>query len=88
MASYTIQAGDTLSGIARKLGVTVDAIVQANKIANPSLIHPGQVLTIPGTPQPPTPPALQPTPNLIDHSTLKLFLYYSNIFGYNNFVFN
>jgi nucleoid-associated protein YgaU len=46
-ATYTIQSGDTLSAIARKFGVTVDALVQANNIANPSLIKPGQILKIP-----------------------------------------
>ncbi|HEX7593022.1 MAG TPA: LysM domain-containing protein, partial [Anaerolineae bacterium] len=43
--SYTVQSGDTLYGIARKFGVTV----AANNIANPKLIKPGQVLTIPQT---------------------------------------
>lgn len=45
--TYTVQSGDTLFAIARKYGVTVDAIVAANKISDPSLIKPGQVLNIP-----------------------------------------
>jgi LysM repeat protein len=45
---YTVQSGDTLSSIARAHGVTVQAIVEANNIANPNLIIAGQVLTIPG----------------------------------------
>ena len=45
--TYTVQPGDTLYAIARKFGVTVAAIVAANNIADPSLIKPGQVLTIP-----------------------------------------
>lgn len=47
-ASYTVVAGDTLYAIARTYGTTVDAIVAANSIKNPSLIRIGQVLTIPG----------------------------------------
>ncbi len=46
-ATYTIKPGDTLYGISRKVGVTVDAIITANNLANPSLIKPGQVLIIP-----------------------------------------
>ncbi len=55
--SYTVKSGDTLSKIARQFGVTVDGLVKANNIANPSLIKPGQVLTIPDavTPSPPAP---------------------------------
>jgi len=46
-SAYTVQSGDTLYKIARKFGVTVDAIVRTNNLANPNLIKPGQVLTIP-----------------------------------------
>lgn len=60
-STYTVQGGDTLFGIARKLGVTVDAIVAANNIANPSLIKPGQVLTIPDAAGAPAPGTSQPT---------------------------
>ncbi len=64
--TYTVQPGDTLSRIAARFGVTVQAIVAANNIANPNLIHVGQVLIIPGggsaTPPPPgsTPPPPPP----------------------------
>ncbi len=45
--TYTVKAGDTLSGIALKYGTTYGAIAQLNGIAPPYLIVPGQVLKIP-----------------------------------------
>ncbi len=45
--TYTIKAGDTLTAIAIKFGVTVAAIVSANNLADPNKISVGQVLTIP-----------------------------------------
>lgn len=45
--TYTVQAGDTLGKIAKEFGVTVEAIVEANDIEDPSLIQVGQVLVIP-----------------------------------------
>ncbi|NLB70562.1 MAG: LysM peptidoglycan-binding domain-containing protein [Chloroflexi bacterium] len=44
---YTIQSGDSLAGIALSNQVSVRQIVDANDIENPSLIHPGQIITIP-----------------------------------------
>lgn len=54
---YTVVRGDTLSSIARRFGVTVQAIASANNIANPNLIYVGQVLTIPGATTPPSNPS-------------------------------
>lgn len=45
--SYTVQPGDTLSGIAARFGVTVDAIIAANSLPSRSTIYVNQVLTIP-----------------------------------------
>ncbi len=45
--TYTVQAGDTLSGIANKFGVSVSALAAANGIQNLNLIYAGQVLRIP-----------------------------------------
>lgn len=45
--TYTVQAGDSLFSIASRFGVSVWAITQANNLANPSLLHAGNVLTIP-----------------------------------------
>jgi LysM repeat protein len=45
--TYTVKAGDTLSGIAVKYATTVAAIASANNITNINNIKVGQVLTIP-----------------------------------------
>ncbi len=44
---YTVQPGDSLTRIAAKYGVTVDAISRANNISDPNLIQVGQKLIIP-----------------------------------------
>ena len=43
---YTIQRGDTLSGIARRYGVTVQYLVNLNGIRNPNLIYAGELLKV------------------------------------------
>ena len=63
--TYTVQAGDTLSKIARKLGGGGwQTLYAANKSvvgANPNMIHPGQILTLPAAWQTAgTPPVAQP----------------------------
>ncbi len=73
--TYTVQEGDTLSAIAERFNTTVEAIAEANNIADPNLIYVGQVLTIPGDddgsalppaapsePAPAPPPEPAPTP--------------------------
>jgi len=47
--SYTVVKGDTLSGIASKFGTTWQNLAQINGLANPNLIHPGQVLKVTGS---------------------------------------
>jgi len=44
---YVVQPGDTLSGIASRLGTTVEALVAANGLANPDLLSPGTTLIVP-----------------------------------------
>ncbi|MEO1442452.1 MAG: LysM peptidoglycan-binding domain-containing protein, partial [Chloroflexota bacterium] len=44
---YTIVQGDTLFSIARRFGVSVTALAEANDIVNPNRIFWGQVLEIP-----------------------------------------
>ncbi len=61
---HRVRIGDTLSGIARQYGTSVDAILRANPgISNPNLIYPGQRIVIPGSGTSPTPPptATRPT---------------------------
>lgn len=44
---YVVQAGDSLSTIADRFGVTIAAIVAANDLANPDFVFSGQRLVIP-----------------------------------------
>lgn len=43
---YVVKRGDTLWGISRRFGVSIAKIVMLNRIANPNLIYPGNVLRI------------------------------------------
>lgn len=56
--AYQIKHGDTLSSIAAHFGVTVAAILAANRLASPDRLSDGQTLEIP----PPPPLALTVTP--------------------------
>jgi len=47
--SHTVQAGETLTAIAQRYNVTVQAIVAANNITNPDRVAVGTVLIIPET---------------------------------------
>jgi LysM repeat protein len=47
--TYTIVGGDTLVGIARKFNTTVAKLEQANGLNDNSILHIGQVLTIPAS---------------------------------------
>ena len=45
---YTVQGGDTLSGIAKRFGLPLDVVIRMNpQIKNPNLIHPGESIRIP-----------------------------------------
>jgi LysM repeat protein len=45
--THTVQTGETLSTIAQRYGVTVNAIVTANNLSNPDRLNVGQQLVIP-----------------------------------------
>ena len=47
--TYTVQAGDTLSGIASRYGTDWQTLARINNLGNPDLIYPGQVLTVTGS---------------------------------------
>jgi cell wall-associated NlpC family hydrolase len=46
--SYQVQDGDSLSSIAQAFGVDLQAVIDANGLQDPYLIHPGQPLMIRG----------------------------------------
>jgi murein DD-endopeptidase MepM/ murein hydrolase activator NlpD len=53
---YVVQPNDTLGQIARRYGVEIAALVEANQLANPDHLEVGQVLVIPAAePLPPGP---------------------------------
>lgn len=45
--TVTVQAGDTVYGIARKNGTNVKTLAEINALSDPSLIRPGQKLRLP-----------------------------------------
>src|SRR3954471_17492102 len=48
-AAATVAPGDTMWGIAGRYGLSLEALIAANpQIRNPSLIHAGEVLHLPG----------------------------------------
>lgn len=47
--TYTVVAGDTLSGIASRCGTTYQELARINNISNPNIIYVGQVIKINGT---------------------------------------
>jgi spore coat assembly protein SafA len=61
VSRYTVEPGDTLSGIGARFGVSWQAIASANHISDPNLIYPGQQLIIPGGSGAPPPPS-NPSP--------------------------
>ena len=44
---WHVEAGDTLASISAETGVSVDALVEHNSIANPNLIYAGSALRVP-----------------------------------------
>lgn len=46
-ATYTVQAGDSVSGIAQKFGLAIDTLLSWNAIRDAHVVVPGKVLVIP-----------------------------------------
>ncbi|MCC2317610.1 LysM peptidoglycan-binding domain-containing protein [Cellulomonas chengniuliangii] len=60
--AYTVRQGDTVSHIATRAGVTVQAIARANSLADASRIRVGQQLVIPSSATTSAPTAAAPAP--------------------------
>ena len=58
-STYVVQRGDTLSKIGQRFNITVQDLISANSLSNPSVIYAGQELVIPAPGS--TPVAGQPT---------------------------
>jgi LysM repeat protein len=62
--SHVVAPGEGLWAIAQRYGIGFEALLAANGLRRDSLIHPGQVLAVPGrqaaTPAPATPPPATP----------------------------
>lgn len=58
--THVVQAGETLSLIAARYGLTTQALASANGIVNPNRIYSGQRLVIPGRGATPSAPSLPP----------------------------
>ncbi len=63
---HTVQLGETLFRIATSYGLSVNDLVLANNIADPTLIYAGQQLTIPGVEAPQLALDLPPTVTALD----------------------
>jgi beta-lactamase class A len=66
-SQHVVKAGETLSGISRSRGVSVDRVLELNGLTDPNALAAGQVLQLPPpaarvAPAPPAPPQAQTPP--------------------------
>ena len=88
VSTYTVQAGETLSAIAFRLGLSLDNLAGYNRIADPALIHPGQVLQVPpgGYTSPPLATPSGPKQVIVSLSQQRAFAYQGERQIYNFLV--
>ena len=61
--NYVVQPGDTMFNIAKRFGVSLEALIRANpQIRNPNMIVPGEIIRIPGGGHVPPKPGPGPGP--------------------------
>ncbi|MEY9953236.1 LysM peptidoglycan-binding domain-containing protein [Leifsonia sp. EB34] len=74
-ASYRVQTGDTVSGIAARFGLSTAAVLALNGLSWKSLIFPGQVLALGATPKPaaaaPAPAPSAPAPSRTTYTVVR-----------------
>jgi len=70
--AYSVQRGDTISGIALKFGISMDALQAANPEISPNAMSVGQVLKIPSNPEN---PSGEPTPTPVPFTIQQIECY-------------
>jgi soluble lytic murein transglycosylase-like protein len=73
---YTVRAGDSFYGIANRFGIRAAALAAANHLALSSILHPGQVLVVPGVQLPTNLPAHLPAALTANPDRLVLYPYF------------
>jgi LysM repeat protein len=88
VSTYTVQAGETLSAIAFRLGLSLTNLAGYNRIDDPSLIHAGQVLQVPpgGYTSPPLPTPSGPKQVVVSLQQQRVFAYQGDRQIYNFLV--
>ncbi|MHB0877054.1 MAG: L,D-transpeptidase [Anaerolineae bacterium] len=83
-STYVVQKGDNLSWIALQYNVTLQDLLAANDIANPSTIYAGTVLVIPAPLPPAPPPAEPPQPTVTNGKQIVVVLSAQRVYAFEN----